>query len=373
MSVYKSPKSPFYGYDFQIDGRRFFGSTKARNKKDAEAVERELKAKAKADIAEEKRVGSGPLTLDTAFGKYWTEIGQHHANAQTTYRDLERILAYFGKDQRLDEVGDAELAALVSWRRAQTPKGRKAVKGKPLQLIAPATVNRSTVELLKAVIGRARRTWRHSFPKEPNWKEHRLKEPEERVRELDEHEGHALDAAVRDDYADWLEFARLTGLRRNETLITWKNVNMFARQITTIGKGNRTVRTPITDDVKAILDRCRGHHPEAVFTYVCKRPLAGQVKGERYPITPEGAKTQWRRLKARSKVGDFRFHDIRHDVATKLLRDTGNLKLVQQALNHSDIKTTTKYAHVIGDEVAAALANISKSRNLSRNKKGDVA
>jgi site-specific recombinase XerD len=29
--------------------------------------------------------------------------------------------------------------------------------------------------------------------------------------------------------------------------------------------------------------------------------------------------------------------------------------LVQRALNHADIKTTTKYAHVVDDEVAAGL------------------
>ena len=43
----------------------------------------------------------------------------------------------------------------------------------------------------------------------------------------------------------------------------------------------------------------------------------------------------------------------------KLLRETGNLKVVQKALNHSEIKTTTRYAHVLIEEVAAALDKIS--------------
>ena len=59
-------------------------------------------------------------------------------------------------------------------------------------------------------------------------------------------------------------------------------------------------------------------------------------------------------------------HDIRHDVGTKLLRDTGNLKLVQRALNHSDIKTTTRYAHVLDEEVADALEQVQKSRSAPR-------
>ena len=42
-------------------------------------------------------------------------------------------------------------------------------------------------------------------------------------------------------------------------------------------------------------------------------------------------------------------------LGTKLLRETGNLKLVHQVLNHSDLKTTSKYSHVLDDEVAAAM------------------
>ena len=49
-------------------------------------------------------------------------------------------------------------------------------------------------------------------------------------------------------------------------------------------------------------------------------------------MTLAGVKTRWRRMRADAGIADFRFHDFRHDFATKLLRDTGNLKLVQKAL-----------------------------------------
>ena len=58
----------------------------------------------------------------------------------------------------------------------------------------------------------------------------------------------------------------------------------------------------------------------------------------------------------------LRFHDLRHDLATKLLRETGNLKLVQKALNHRNIKTTTRYAHVLDSEVAEGLERVAKLR-----------
>lgn len=122
--------------------------------------------------------------------------------------------------------------------------------------------------------------------------------------------------------------------------------------------------------MKAILEPLKGDHPEWVFTFVCRRTRGDQVKGRRYPITLDGAKSEWRRHRKRANVEDFRFHDFRHDVATKLLRKTGNLKLVQQALNHRDIKTTTKYAHVLDTEVAAALQAISSPTKIPTKKAG---
>lgn len=380
MSVYKSSKSPYYCYDFQLDGRRFHGSTKAKNKREAEVVEREIRTKARADLAQAKLTGNGPLSLDLAAGRYWLERGQNLSGSADTERDLTRLIAYFGPNKRLDEITDADVAALVAWRRAQTRKGRKKDKaGNPVQLIATATVNRSTTGVLRQLFTRAKRVWRYQFSKEPNWQAHWLKEPTERVRELHDHEAAALSVSVRDDYAPWLEFARLTGLRLNETLIRWKNVNWGAGQIKTAGKGGKVVTTPITSVVKALLEPLKDHHPEFVFTFVCQRagtnPKTGEIycRGQRYPIRYASAKTEWRRTRDRSQVVDFRFHDIRHDTATKLLRQTGNMKLVQKALNHTDMRTTARYAHVMDGEVAAALELVANSRKKPRKTEPSVA
>lgn len=338
MSLYKSTKSPFYQYDFQINGRRFLGSTKAKNRKDAEAIEHQLKAKAREDLKHEKQTGSGPMTLDIAAGRYWIEVGEHHKNSAATWHQLKMLLDFYGNDKRLDAITDADVATLVAHRRKQTRHGRKKDKaGKPVPTVSNSTVNRTALVPLKAIFTRAKKTWKQQLPAEPNWRGHWLTMPEERVRELDSDEAQKLDATVRQDYAHWFEYARITGSRRNETLIRWSNVNWFAKRIVTIGKRGKNVTAHITPEIKAILEACKGHHNEFVFTYVCQRTWGDKLKGKRYPITPEGAKTEWRRHRKRSGVSDFRFHDIRHDVATKLLRETGNMKLVQRALNHSNI------------------------------------
>ncbi len=110
----------------------------------------------------------------------------------------------------------------------------------------------------------------------------------------------------------------------------------------------------------------QGDHPEFVFTYVAQRTRGDRIKGKCYPLTISGTKTRWRRTRKAAGVSNFRLHDFRHDFATKLLRETGNLRLVQKALNHADIKTTARYAHVLDEEVAEGIERIAKSRTLSR-------
>jgi hypothetical protein len=230
------------------------------------------------------------------------------------------------------------------------------------KLVSNATVNRSAVEPLRKVFMRAKAVWRYQFPREPLWRNHRLKEPMERMRELHAGEADALAGALRPDFEPWFRFASATGLRLAETLIRWENVNWAAKTIVTIGKGGRTVSTPVTDTIATILEPLKDHHPTAVFTFICQRPKRGQHRGERAPLTYAGAKSEWQAIRKRAGVKGFRFHDVRHDFATKLLRQTKNLKLVSIALNHADVKTTSRYAHVQTDEVAEALQRLSQSK-----------
>ena len=374
MSIYLKSNSPYYQYDHQILGHRFYGSTETSSKKEAEALERQLKIKHRLLAEEAKHNKESPLTVNTAVLGYWHEIGKHHVCSDDTHRALTRLIAYFGKDKRLDEITHADAAGLIAWRRKQTRWGKKKLKsGQVMATVSAATVNRDTTAVLKKLIRWAKDTTKEPFRHEPTWRKLMLKEVEERPRELQDDEGQALDKAIRPDFWPWLEFARLTGMRRGETLIRWENVNMFSGQITTIGKGGKPVHTPITSGVRAILEQCRGHNNEWVFTFVAKRNFEGRIKGQRYPITYDGSTTEWERARKRSGIKNFRFHDIRHDVATKLLRHTKNMKLVQQALNHSDIKVTARYAHVLDSEVSAALEELDKSRTSSRTPAKDVA
>lgn len=373
MSVYKPKGSPNYHFDFQWRGHRFYGSTKRANKREAEAVERSAREKAKQQAAAADSRGMLSLQLDFVVGRYWQEIGQHHANANDTWRDLSRLVDYFGSTKLLTEITDDEVARLIAWRRGHRVVRSSKRKAGECPLVSNATVNRSTIEPLKKLFTRAKSAWRVRFDKEPSWRAHVLPEPRERVREIEGDEGDRLTAATRADYEPFFAFARASGLRLKECLLSWNEIKWEAGQIQKLGKGCKLVTAPLTPTIRAILLPLQGHHKEKVFTYAAERTRGGRVKGQRYPITYSGVKTMWRRLRARAGVHGLRFHDLRHDLGTKLLRQTGNLKLVQRALNHADIKTTVRYAHVLDTEVATALETVSESRKKPRNLRRKVS
>lgn len=363
MSVYKTDRSPFYLYDFQLKNCRFHGSTKARTQRKAEEVERSERERAKLHLAQAQAAATS-LRFDDVCGRYWHEVGQHHAAARDTWRQLNYLLEFFGKDKSLLDITGDDVTKLVARRRGHRRRGSGP-------LLSPFSVN-DTIKQLKKLFSRAK-VWGVRFDHEPEWRKHWLTVPPERVRELSADEADRLDAHMRADYAPFFAFARATGLRLRECLLKWSEVDWDARQIRKLGKGGRMVGTPITSVVRAILWPLRGHHPVHVFTYIAEVTRNGRVKGRRYPISYNGLESTWQRLRKQAGVENFRFHDYRHDLATKLLRDTGNLKLVQRALNHADIKTTTRYAHVLDSEVAEALDGLAKSRNRSRTTLREVS
>ena len=352
MSLYRRPRSPYWHFDFYWRGHRFQGSTKATIKREAQKIEDTERDRAKAIIAQIEQAKTS-LRLQDIASRYWTEHAQHLAGAPNTWTLIGVLLDYFGKDKLLTEITDDDVAKLVAWRR-----GHRASKADNIGLVSPFTVNH-TATTLRKLFTRAK-LWGVRFQHEPKWTRHLLKVPVERVRELSDDEADKLDAVMRADYAPFFAFARASGLRLNECLLKWSEVE--SKQIVKLGKGGRRVTVPITSEIADILRPLRGYHSEFVFTYVCERGEHGRSKGQRYPITYAGVQTFWRRLRKHSGVIGLRFHDLRHDFATKLLRETGNLRLVQKALGHASIKTTTRYAHVLDSEIAEAMERVAARR-----------
>jgi site-specific recombinase XerD len=117
----------------------------------------------------------------------------------------------------------------------------------------------------------------------------------------------------------------------------------------------------------------------SVWTYVSEGKKGGKGgtgrsgvyhAGERYPITYWNLQTRWRRALAKAGVEDFRFHDLRHTAASRLLRKTHDLKMVQDMLDHAQITTTTKYAHVLKDDLRAGMEAAQEAARQAANRPG---
>lgn len=354
MSVYQHAKSRFWHFDFQIKGYRFSGSTECESESDARAAETEEKARARELVAGWISAGRGPLTLQRACDRWWDEHGQHLADLKIKSA-LDRIVEIIGGKTLLQDIIDDTVATLVAERRKDRRRDRTIVdngKAKILyRQITPSTVNR-TLDLLRRVMRRAKENWNAILPKEPTWKKHRLKQKKRPVRELLPSEETSIDQVESLDYAELRRFAIITGLRRQNLLLTWTQVNFELGTISVMTKGGTPRIIPLSREAYAILWRRRGHHPEYVFTYKAQRTwknrtrngrkLGDIVKGQRYPITATGFASNKKRKWV--KVGvDARIHDLRHTTGMRTLRATGNLRIVQKQLGHSTIAITSEF------------------------------
>lgn len=191
------------------------------------------------------------------------------------------------------------------------------------------------------------------------------------VREISKAEEQALDAAENADYAELRRFAIITGLRRREMLITWPQVDFELAIVKVRVKGGAWRAIPLTREAYAMLWRRRDHHPTAVFTTKAQRnwknwrkPDDRRMKGERHPITYEGLGSHKDRAWAKAGV-KARIHDLRHTTGMRTLRKTGNLRIVQSLLGHTDIKTTaTFYTDALVDDVRAAMEETHDAREI---------
>jgi integrase len=347
MSLYRDARSKFWRFDFQIQGYRFSGSTKCQSKRDAEKIEAAEKAKAGILVDRLIRTAAGPMTIEAACTRWWNEHGRHLADPALKGR-LDWLVAQIGPRTPLHAISDDTVSRLVEQRKLDVRRAGCDQDGAQLyRPITANTVNKTTIVLLRRVLRRARDNWDAAILREPVWKKHVLKETRRPVRELSAAEDLLLDAIESPDFIALRRFAEITGLRRRNLLLTWPQVDFELGVIRVVTKGGVPRTLPLTKEAYAILWAQRGNHPQAVFTYVARKtrkiPKAGveRIKGSRYPITLSGMASNKRNWKGAGV--DARIHDLRHTAAMRTLRATGNLRLVQKLLGHTDIAITARF------------------------------
>ena len=353
MSVYKRPGRETYSYDFQCGGARYSGDTGKTAKREAEKVEKSVRDKVQDHLRQAKATNSDYMTFGQAAKRYWNEIAQYHTNSETSLRSLEWLQEKIGPATFLHDIGDDTVARLVAQRRTET---RRNVTDKETGRVSNGTVNRTVTQPLRHILNRARRLWK-ALVADVQWSQHMLKEPKERVREASTREEVAIQGKLARGYDTAAAFAFASGCRRMEILgLRWEHVDIDGGRFTVTGKGDKSRTLPLIPRLRQIIEDCIGHHESHVFTYAASRTdkRKGLVRGKRYPLTEAGLKTAFRRAVPKAGVVDFRFHDMRHTMATRTLRKS-NIRVVQQMLGHEDVATTAKYAHAVMADLEAAM------------------
>lgn len=340
MSIYRPKGSPYYHFDFQLKGVRHHGSTHCTGRREAEEFERRQRRTAALPS-----LARPTITVDEAAGLY-TEQVETLPSWKTIEYMIAALVKGLGPSTRLVDVTQRDLQVYFARRR----NGR-----------ANSSVNRE-IENARAIWRHAMRT-RFDIGEMPDWGALRLKVPDRPPRELSrETEQDRLFAALAPDVRDAVEFLLLSGWRRGEVVgLRWSDCDLAARTAKTRIKGGNTVVNPLTTRLVVLIANQPRKGP-FVFTYVCRKSRDKRRRGGHYPLTASLLRDRFYEAREAAGLKDFRIHDLRHTTATRIVRATGNLAAAKEALKHRHIRTTLRYAHVLGDDVRQAL-EAAESRN----------
>jgi integrase len=72
----------------------------------------------------------------------------------------------------------------------------------------------------------------------------------------------------------------------------------------------------------------------------------------------KNTKKTWMGLLKNAGIQNFRWHDMRHHFASRLVMAEVDLNTVRELLDHSDIKMTLRYAHLAPEHKAQAVEKL---------------
>jgi integrase len=143
-----------------------------------------------------------------------------------------------------------------------------------------------------------------------------------------------------------------TGLRYGELAgLEWQAVDLAARDITVTGataKAARTRHVPLNSEALDALRRWRAQEGQS------RGPVFRNPEGSRISTV----KTAWLRLLKAADIEGFRWHDLRHTFAARLVQGGVGLATVRELLGHADFAMTLRYAHLAHEQKADAVATL---------------
>ncbi|MFC3154700.1 tyrosine-type recombinase/integrase [Gilvimarinus japonicus] len=143
-----------------------------------------------------------------------------------------------------------------------------------------------------------------------------------------------------------------TGMRRGEQFdLMWSEVDLINNVITVNGataKSSKTRHIPLSPSAREVLGKWRGQ--------------CGLNEARVFPADDGGrldnVKSSWTTILKKAGITQFRWHDMRHDFASKLVMRGVPLNTVRELCGHASLNTTLRYAHLAPDHKADAVALI---------------
>ncbi|MCH9027208.1 MAG: tyrosine-type recombinase/integrase [Proteobacteria bacterium] len=159
-------------------------------------------------------------------------------------------------------------------------------------------------------------------------------------------------------FADYLQPMVLlslnTGLRRGEILqLRWADVDLLRRELIVRGdnaKSGKTRHIPLNHEALTTLQQWRSESRSTEWVFVGK-------DGKRM----WAVKASWKRVLLSAAIVDFRWHDLRHHFASRLVMNGVDLNTVRELLGHADLTMTLRYAHLSPEHKADAVARLCRS------------
>jgi integrase len=146
-----------------------------------------------------------------------------------------------------------------------------------------------------------------------------------------------------------------TGMRRGEVFhLHWKNIHFDMAFLTIEGenaKSGSTRHIPLNDEALSVLRAWREFSDSSNLVFPGK---------EGKPL--DNIYTSWQNLLLSASITNFRWHDMRHHFASKLVMVGVDLNTVRELLGHADLKMTLRYAHLAPHIKAEAVAKLVYSR-----------
>lgn len=333
MGIYRVEGSPYWWYDFTVQGKRHRGSTQAAKRGDAEAIYAKRRSESLLgnfyDLEKQ-------ILLSDAFDRYEEERAQFTKSYASIQAHIDHMVKYFGEGKMLHEIGQAELSTYVSHSRQEKYRGK---------LTAPATINRR-LATFQGMHNDARLSWGMEI-QNIDFRKLKLKEPAPVNNTLSRKEFDVWMKKADKHIQHYLMFAVYTGLRMSNILsLKGEQIDLERRIVQTIGKGGKAINVPIVDVLADYIKANNLHLKKHVITR----------KGE--PI--KSIKTAWATLCRDLGFEGFRRHDMRHTCATWIYEATGDLLAVKEHLHHSDLKTSMRYTHTKKD---SQLEKLNKALN----------